>query len=292
MGNANKRKLVALLLQDDSTPAEQLAASLSGLARGAKFCAISIDDHPAMSERFQERLLEGLARGKVGRGLLVWRSVLAVLGCLANGTDILAPKDGIVIGVIGHVGDGFTIQHLRLRQEAGCQMTIFAPERRQAAQLLPSNLGYSGLYSSARSQLKATKPLLRGEWVDRTYASSAMAFTGNAPAELLRNDRSDFDLIVPPETFQIGRSDLSQDAFAALANCDIVFFETLASGKVRDEIAQAIAAVTPGQTHCLDETIIARGALEAARRFAEGEPVYFDFLPQISTIVRGQEGAS
>lgn len=292
VGNANKRKFVAQLLQDHTTPAEQLAASLSGLARGAKFCAISIDDHPAMSERFQERLLEGLARGKIGRGLLVWRSVLAVLGCLATGTDILAPKDGIVIGVIGHVADGFTIQHLRLRLEAGRQVAIFAPERRQTAQLQPSNLGYSGLYSNARSQLKATMPFLRGEWAERTYAVSAMALTGNAPTELLRNDRSDFDLIVPPETFQMGASDLPQNAFAALEHCDIVFFETLTSGKVRDEIAQAITAVTPGQTHCLDETIIARGALEAAHRFAEGEPVYFDFLPQISTIVLGQDGAS
>jgi hypothetical protein len=292
VGNANKRKLVAQLLKDDTTPVEQIAASLSGLARGAKFCAISIDDHPAMSERFQERLLEGLARGKVGRGLLVWRSVLAVLGCITSRTDLFSPKDGLAIGVIGQVADGFTIQHLRLRLEAGRQMAIFAPERRQTAQLLPSNLGYSGLYSKARSQLKATKPSFRGEWVDQTYAASAMAFTGSAPAELLRNDRSNFDLIMPPEALQIGQSDFPQDAFAALARCDIVLFETQTSGEVRNEIAHAIAAVAPSHIHCLGEDIVARGALEAARRFAEGEPIYFDFLPQISTIVLGQDGAS
>jgi hypothetical protein len=39
------------------------------------------------------------------------------------------------------------------------------------------------------------------------------------------------------------------------------------------------------------ETIVARGALEAARRLTHGEPVYFDFLPQISTIILGREAA-
>ncbi|MFC6496358.1 hypothetical protein ACFP8Z_01755 [Gemmobacter lanyuensis] len=42
----------------------------------------------------------------------------------------------------------------------------------------------------------------------------------------------------------------------------------------------------------LSNEVVARGALEAARRHSEGEPVYFDFLPQISTIVWGEQGAA
>ena len=37
---------------------------------------------------------------------------------------------------------------------------------------------------------------------------------------------------------------------------------------------------------------VALGALEAARRISTGAPVYFDFLPRLSTIVHGSQGAA
>ncbi|WP_171238331.1 hypothetical protein [Ruegeria sp. HKCCA5763] len=77
----------------------------------------------------------------------------------------------------------------------------------------------------------------------------------------------------------------------SLADCDIVIFETLAEGRLKERLNEAIQEASPVEVHTLPATAVAEGALEAARRAGDGEPIFFDFLPRLSTIVFGSDGA-
>jgi hypothetical protein len=292
VGHLDRRLTTLSLLSSDDAPAARLAAALTGLSAGSKVCAISIDDHPARSEYLQERLLTAVAKGRLGRGLLVWRSVLAVLGSLTEDNPPFAPRDGVVIGVVGHVAEGFTVQRLRLRKESGRRRVLFAPERRQAAQPFASRLGYEGLFERACSAFEAGNSLQLRDWAGNTHGAIALALGDATSDELLRNERGDFLLVRPPDHFVLGPSDLPEEVAASLEGCDVVLFETLTVNQPRQTVLETLQRLLPVTLVCLDEDIVARGALEAARRHATGEPVYFDFLPQISTIVLGQNGAT
>ncbi|WP_145110903.1 hypothetical protein [Cereibacter sediminicola] len=292
VGDPARRETVLSVLARLDAPAEQLAAALSGLAAGAKVCAVALDDHPARSEHLQERLLAALSKGRLGRGLLVWRSVLAVLGGLVQDEPPVAPSDGLILGVIGHVAEGFTLQRLRLRREAGRRHDMFAPERSRAADPIDSSLGYAGLFAVAGEQLVAQNPQHRGDWAEQSSACAALALGAAPRPELLRDARGDFLQILPPEALDLPTDMLPEDIAEKLAGCDLILFESLTRGPVRAELLRRLSAALPLPLTDLPQEIVARGALEAARRHSEGEPVYFDFLPQISTIVWGEQGAT
>lgn len=292
VGSSDRRETVISLLGRADAPVERISAALGGLASGAKACAVAIDDHPARSEQLQEQLLAALAKGRLGRGILVWRSVLAVLGCLVQKQPCFVPSDDLTLGIIGHVAEGFTLQRLRLRKESGRGRELFAPERRHTASPIPSGLGYGGLFEFARNRILAENAQHRGDWAAHANATATLALGGTARPELFRNDRGDFFLITPPATVTLPPADMPVDTATGLAGCDLVMFESLTKGAVRAKLLERLSNLLSTPLIDLEEDVVARGALEAARRHAEGEPVYFDFLPQISTIVLGQEGAA
>ncbi len=292
IGDRTRRKSVQDLLSSEDTPANQLAAALSGLAFGARHCAVSIDDHPARSEFLQERLLAAIAKGRLGRGLLVWRSVLSLLGCLSEQSPLFAVSDDLVVGVIGHVAEGFTIQRLRIRRESGQRRQIYAPERSRAAAPITSILGYHGLSEQARKQLAGANVSHRGNWAEHAQMPFAVALGYEPLPELLRSDHGDFFLLNPPDPLAVTFDDLPASFSHCLSGCGLVVFESLSQGELRQAIFSALSARCGLPLIDLPVDIVARGALEAARRHSEGEPVYFDFLPQISTIVWGDDGAS
>lgn len=292
IGASDRRRLVRRMLADPETPPAALAAALSGHARGAKYCAIAIDDHPDTSEELQERLLAAVATARLGRGLLVWRSVLSVLGCLASTGDLIEPRDGLRIGVLGHVGEGFTLQKLTLRLESEARVQVFAPERHQTATLLKSGLGYDDLCSGIGNQLQTSGAIPDPGWQEHARSPSAWALDGACEPELIRNARGGFSQVTMDTDIILGAADFSASDLSAFDGCDVVIFETLTTGKIRAAIAEDLITMIDSPIVVPDSTNVAAGALEAARRYAAGEPVYFDFLPRISTIVLGQEGAA
>ncbi|WP_146036542.1 hypothetical protein [Pseudotabrizicola formosa] len=292
IGTSNRRRLVRRMLADHETPPAALAAALSGHARGAKYCAIAIDDHPDTSEELQERLLTAVATARLGRGLLVWRSVLSVLGCLASTGDLIAPRNGLRIGVLGHVGEGFTLQKLTLRLEAGARVQVFAPERHQTATLLKSRLGYDELCSGIGNQIQTSGAIPDPGWRDHARSPSAWALDGACEPELIRNARGGFSQVTMNTDIILDEVDFSASDLHAFKGCDLVIFETLTTGEIRTAIAEDMIAMIDCPIVVPESTNVAAGALEAARRYAAGEPVYFDFLPRISTIVLGQDGAA
>ena len=69
-----------------------------------------------------------------------------------------------------------------------------------------------------------------------------------------------------------------------------MLFETLAEGSVRVKMETLVRNAGLRIDETLPPEAVAQGALVAAQRMGDGDPVYFDFLPRISTIVVGKDG--
>jgi hypothetical protein len=95
-------------------------------------------------------------------------------------------------------------------------------------------------------------------------------------------DLSGYD---PAETLKGPRDALHLHA------CDIVLFETLTEGTLKKRLIDYIEGTSPAPVTGLPADAVARGALSAAQRAGDGTPIFFDFLPRLSTIVHGLEGA-
>ncbi len=281
VGRAERRRLTHDVLRDDAAQVAQLAATLSRLADGANVSVVAISEGPETSERLQERLVDAMAKARLGRGLLVWRSVLAVL-------TLRELSDGTQVGVIGHVSGGFTVQTLRLRQVLTPTGPILAPERKKPAEFVDCGLGYEGLFQTAKSNTRVSHDL-REDWATASQAVAKTALVGSAEPELYRNARRDFVQLTPPNAMPLPEP--VPDAFASLANCDVILLESLTEGTLRADLIASMAKVLPGLLVTGSPGAVAQGALIAAERIALGLPVYFDFLPQISTIVLGEGSA-
>ena len=270
-----------LEMQDDSV--DKLAQAFLGSARGSANTVVSIDEGPDGNEAVQEHLLEALARGNFRNGLLVWRPVLAALFAIFHERVLVGQR----VGVISQQRQGLSVQKLRIRSARN----VLAPERREAAAQIPCDAGYGSLFRDARNAAVGSEGF-SARTAHRALASSVgKAGLGmECYPEILRMPNGDWELLDltkydSSEAVSIPSSELD------LQDCDIVLFETLAEGRVKERLSKAIQAASPVEVHALPATAVAEGALEAARRAGDGEPIFFDFLPRLSTIVFGSDGA-
>lgn len=270
-----------LEMQDDSV--DKLAQAFLGSARGSANTVVSIDVGPDGNEAVQEHILEALARGKFRNGLLVWRPVLAALFAILHERVL----EGQRVGVISQQRQGLSVQKLRIRSARN----VLAPERREVAAQIPCEAGYGTLFRDARNAAVGAEGF-SARTAHRAIASSVgKAGLGiERYPEMLRMPNGDWELLDltkydASEAVSIPSSQLD------LADCDIVLFETLAEGRLKERLRNSIQESSPVKVHSLPATAVAEGALEAARRAGDGEPIFFDFLPRLSTIVFGPDGA-
>ncbi len=264
----------------------QLAAAFRGLATGAAYNVVSLDDIAESTELLQERMLKALGTGRFRSPMLVWRPVLAALYAIEKG---LAEGE-CTIGVICHAPMGVSVQKLRLRHPSDRSTEIIVPERRAAATHVPGDIGYDPLICRARE--RAVGP---GGWSPRTEHRARARSVGRLalgldPApEIIRQANGQWDVIdldteaFLPETFL-------DDDIPDLGDCSVVLLETLCEGSIRRTLSAHVSAMVAPTVKTLPAKAVAFGALIAARRLSAGEPVYYDFLPQLSTIISGREG--
>ena len=290
-GDPQLRQSIRSLIADETIPSSVLAAAFTGLAQGASHSVAAIADTAATTEQLQERVFAALNAARAGKALLVWRSVLSVLYAIQNGNLQAWMRDGSQIGIIGHVEGGFSFQTLRLRAETRRKTAHLVPERRQVGVHVESSLGYEGLVSAALEQVTALAPDSRSDHFCSARAIGRLAFGLQSIPEPLRKANGEWDILYPPEALRAPRLDLNTDLRVMFSVCDAVLFESLTEGKVHQEIVHSMQALTELPMIPLPPTAVAKGALIAAERYAAGETVYLDFLPQIATIVQGSEGA-
>ena len=288
VGREDRRISVRSLIEGRELSSEKLAAAFTGLARGAAYNVVSIDDSPENSELAQERMLAALAAGKFRSPMLVWRPVLAALYALEKG--LVAGEQSMA--VICHSKRGFLVQKLLIRRASERSNDIFAPERRQASQLVQGNIGYETLVFNARQSALSpdgisARTAHRAQ--DRSVGRAALGLS--CRPEMLRKPNGNWDK-VDLSNIKCLKYPLVNSEWPDLSDCSAVLVETLAEGIIRSEIVEFIRECVSNAAIELSPEAVAKGALIAARRMADGDPVYFDFLPSISTIVFGSNGAS
>lgn len=282
VGRQERRVSVRALLGKQGRNPERLASAFKGSAQGAAFNVVSINEGQDGDEDTQEYLLAAMAQGKFRSTILVWRPVLAALFAIEEGLV----AEGHRVGVVCHDSFGLSVQKLLLRSARG----VLAPERRESALQFPCSLGYEHLVRHAREAA-----IGEAGFSARTAHRAVARSVGRAalglpcPPEVLRMQNSDWDTI-DLSSLDIAALVDDPQSVLDLSDCDIVLVETLAEGPIRSRIAAGVKSRRP--VIDLPATAVAFGALIAAHRAACGDPVYFDFLPRLSTIVYGAAGAT
>lgn len=275
VGEAARRIAVRELLRAPQSNIDAVAAAMTGLVPGADCAVVSVDDGPNSSETQRESLLSAAKRTGARRSMLVWRPVLAALWAIETGLVRHEQK----VGVICHSGAGFLVQTLEIRKASGRQTELLTPERRRPGEALPSSLGYDALVRCA----------VDSEVRDRvSLARLALGFASDA--EILRAPNGDWVKRHAREALALPLDDIVLNDLRLIKNCDIVLIETLSQGAIREGVINRLSSAVQGACTLLPIEAIARGALVAASRLDAGDPVYFDFLPRIATIVSGTEG--
>jgi hypothetical protein len=283
IGTDARRERVSDLLSDPDKNRRALGAALSGLARESAVGVMAISDTGADTERAQEALLDAMRQARAQRRLLVWRPVLAVLASL----DLEVMQTVTTVGIVSHDYAGFATQKLLIRRGA-----ITAPERREAGKIHLCDLGLSGLRARAAASLQgALPPGIGAEHLMQSETLIRLALGEPTRSEPVRRSGESWHIINPPKELVLDRFVPMPTIFDHLADCDLILFETPTTGAVRSALATMWVNIFGCPIRTLSNDAVACGALIAAKRLSEGVPVYFDFLPQISTIIQGRDGA-
>jgi hypothetical protein len=284
IGAPEKRTRVTELLRANP-PIEHLTAALKGMTSSAGFGVASLDDHAESEELLQERLLSALRKAKISTPLLVWRSVLATIFAIENGLV----AEGQIVGVISQAAEGITLQRLRIRRERSHGDTVLAPERKSVGRLVRSEWGYCELARRAREAVFAASSSDRKDHLTWARSQGYLALGLAVEPEVLRQSNGDWEVLHPPSSLKFDQLADLPDLRADVDGCDILLFETLSEGEVKEAVRSAVTKSVGRDIQVLDANAIASGALFAARRLSKRDPIYFDFLPQIATIVQRRD---
>ena len=282
VGARDRRTSTHDLVLEPGRHLDGLAVALNALGGGADVAVASLDDIPGVREAEQEAWLRAMRDVRNRRRLHVWRPVLAVLAAIEDGLLDAASS----VAVISQRDRGLATQRLKIR-EAG----IRAPERRKVGRLHECGLGFDRLLERAQelvgSQISART---REEGLAQLDMPIRMVLGLQPGPELYRSWNGSWTIVSEVQSASLVDGCLPSSIEKELSEVDAVLVETLAEGPVRDRLASMVALAAVTEPIVLATDAIAKGALIAARRLFNGDPVYFDFLPQISTIVQDGRG--
>ena len=265
---------------------ERLRAAISGLVPTPSHAIVSISDSEATTEAYRESLILALQKNKVKSFLLIWRSVLVALNAIEKG-DLVHEQ---TIGVIIHSADGVDVQRLRIKSFDNNNQIILVPERREVGQSVETKFGYKALLSAARLEVSQLVPNRFGT-IEYAKSVGLLAFGHPTRTELIRRENGDWKEITPPESLEnISLTTSTDFDFKSyFKGCENIFFETLTEGQMQSKFLKFFERETEKGIKLITGTSVCEAGLYAAKRLEADIPIYFDFLPQISTIV--QRGA-
>lgn len=286
IGNPKYRIALRDIICSPQPDSERLRAAISGIVPTPSHAIVSISDSEATTEAYQESLISALRKNKVKSFLLIWRSVLVALNAIERG-DLVHEQ---TIGVINHSADGVDVQRLRIKSSDNNNQVILVPERREVGQSVPTKFGYEELISSARAELNK---LISNRFDNIEHAKNVSLLALGHPTikELIRRENGDWVEIVPPESLEgiplITSTDFNFKSY--FKDCEKVFYETIVEGQMQSKFLKFFEKELGKEIKLITGTSVCEAGLYAAKRLDADIPIYFDFLPQISTIV--QRGA-
>ncbi len=268
MGKEDRRLTVRNLLgeQRDITC---MAIPYGGYGKAAYYNVVAIDDTPTTNENFIKFLSSALSVARLRNPVLVWRSVLTVLHAVELGLLTAEQK----IGVISQSPKGLSIQILHLRQADGHTGRILTPERRQAATVVAEQFGYADLVKRAQEIALGDDPR-SSRTAHRAWARSVghLALCLPHDMEVLLDSFRHWDFLDLSTHEPLPDPTLNY-SLPPLEKCDTVLLETLSEGRVRDALAELVIRSHTGAFHILHATAVADGALIAAKRLLDGNPM-------------------
>ena len=272
----------------DSEPDERIrraiTSSLPDLMGDSELAVFAVPDIPAYGEHFRDRYLRLLNLVPGLRPLLLWRPVAALLGCIADAPQQVRP--GPNIAILSLMADGIHLSLLSL--ESHDDSSLLVPQRNKSGQRACASFRGEILVEDARRRL-VQESSLPAEDIEASAMSPWLLAVGAKPLpELVRltSNRgwmklSDLDYRPPAPD----KMDLPNDFLDTLSTAQALIIEgPFAGNKIWcDDVIAALKARMdlPDTIETLDNSTVALGCLEAARRHRLGQPIYFDFLPQL-----------
>ena len=292
IGSADKRLHILETLEairgaepDDKTR-EAFASALPDLVGNSDLAVFAVPDIPIYGETFRDRYLRLLRRVDGLRPLLLWRPVAAVLGWVDTHPAEAVP--GCNVAVLSLMANGVHLSVLSLEEEDDRGVRLLVPERRKPGWLVGASFRGETLVKEAQSRFARTSDLPAELIEAATMSPWRLAVGSETPPELARLSDNRGWRKLPHLDYPGSRpdeGDLTVDVQDALRTAEVLLVEGPFAGNVtwRSGVLEALKAHgwLPERVAPLNDKAVARGCLEAAKRYRDGQPIYFDFLPQL-----------
>ncbi len=272
----------------DAEPDERVRtaviSSLPSVTGDSELAVFAVPDIPAYGEEFRDRYLRLLNLVTGLRPLLLWRPVAALLGRVAD-----APQQfhhGQEVAVLSLMADGIHLSMLSL--ESHDDGSLLVPQRDRSGQRTGASFRGEVLVEDARSRL-VRQTNLSAEDIEASAMSPWLFAVGKERRpELVRLAGNRGWLKLPgldhrpplPDSL-----DLQNELLDTLRAARALLIEGPFAGNRQwcDGVKAALTARVdlPDFIETADSSTVARGCLEAARRYRCDQPIYFDFLPQL-----------
>ena len=261
-----------------------VTSSLPELMGASELAVFAVPDIPDYGEHFRDRYLRLLNLVAGLRPLLLWRPVAALLGLIASAPQQVRPCPDIAI--LSLMVDGIHLSLLSLEHHDDGSLLV--PQRNKSGRRVCASFRGEILVEDARRRL-AQGSSLSAEDIEASAMSPWLLAVGVEPQpELVRLTSNRGWMKLPDLDYRPpapDKMDLPNDFLDELRGAQALIIEGPFSGNKTwcDNVQAALETRTdlPDSIKIIDVSTVALGCLEAARRHLRGQPIYFDFLPQL-----------
>lgn len=247
-----------------------------------RIAVLAVPDEPSMTEASREKRLDAMRSLRARRTMLVWSSVALALTQCAE----MAVEADQRLGIVELDDSGLRVQVLDIVERDG----LLTPRRRNAGRRIPSNVGLAPREKSALDQITSESNdarVARALGFADLPALLAMTRPGDMLVELIRLENGDwFEAIgeAPGISWDVSLC-------STLAGCGRVVVHGPCDRGLLQKVASEVRRDCDAPVTIASENAVARGAFLVALRLRLGMPPWFDYLPNIETIVQDQDGA-
>lgn len=295
LSHANMLRAITVDGQDTQDAEKLLKTLFLSLADRARSAVIAVPDDDSVDEAARERMLHALRRARAPSPSLLWRPVAATLGWITSKSKSRAKISGARVAVVSILRDRVHFGDLSLVEEDGRLGPLIVPERRQAGVIVWNEFGGQTLASWAAHDIAGETGLMADEVLAGLRCPWALSVGETTAPEFFRMASGNWVVVTPPDppVRIAAKTTPPKEVLARLADADYVLIEGAGAQASPTRLGVLVGlGVSPDdkRLQLLEPEAVAGGALEANRRLHRGDPVYYDFLPQlqINALVKGK----